>query len=123
MLVIYTIDLKCICQYRAAGHAARCWPLLRGQPTDTAKVVPCRNRVTIFNCRVDSMWTRVPSRKEGIVLYTIQANYINALAVSVLRSLEPAGPITLGELYFTFSELVFTFHLTTFNVMFRSKYF
>jgi hypothetical protein len=47
-----------------------------------------------------------------------QANYINALAVSVLRPFEPAGLITLGELYFTLGELVFTFHLTIFNIIY-----
>jgi hypothetical protein len=35
-------------------HAARYWPLLERQPTDTAKVVACPNKVTIFNFRVDS---------------------------------------------------------------------
>jgi hypothetical protein len=58
-----------------------------------------------------------------IVFFSFQANYINALAVSVLRPFESARPITLGELYFTLGELVFTFHLTIFNVMFRSEYF
>jgi hypothetical protein len=28
-----------------------------------------------------------------------QANYFNALAVSVLRLFEPAGPITLGQFF------------------------
>jgi hypothetical protein len=32
-------------------------------------------------------------------LTPVQANYINALAVSVLRLFEPAGPITLGGLF------------------------
>jgi hypothetical protein len=52
-----------------------------------------------------------------------KANYINALAVSVLRPFELAGLITLGDIYFTLGELVFTFHLTIFNVMFGSEYF
>jgi hypothetical protein len=38
----------------------------------------------------------------------IQANYINALAVSVLPFFEPAKPITLGELFVTLGELFFT---------------
>jgi hypothetical protein len=50
----------------------------------------------------------------------VQANYINALAASVLRLFEPAGPMTLGQLFLTLGELLFTFHSTIFNVMFRS---
>jgi hypothetical protein len=37
-----------------------------------------------------------------------QANYINALAVSVLPLFEPAKRITLGELFVTLGELFFT---------------
>jgi hypothetical protein len=37
-----------------------------------------------------------------------QANYINALAVSVLLFFEPAKPLTLGELFVTLGESFFT---------------
>jgi hypothetical protein len=37
-----------------------------------------------------------------------QANYINALAVSVLPFFEPAKPITLGEIFVTLGESFFT---------------
>jgi hypothetical protein len=37
-----------------------------------------------------------------------QANYINALAVSVLPFFEPTKPITLGELFVTLGELFLT---------------
>jgi hypothetical protein len=43
-----------------------------------------------------------------------QANYINAMAVSVLPFFEPAKPITLGELFVTFCESFFTLGETFF---------
>jgi hypothetical protein len=58
-----------------------------------------------------------------------QANYINALAVSVLPFFEPVKPITLGELFVTLGELFltlgesFSLFLSIFNVMFGGKNF
>jgi hypothetical protein len=58
-----------------------------------------------------------------------QANYINALAVSVLPLFEPAKPIKLGELFVTLGELFlhcvnhFSFFPSIFNVMFGGEYF
>jgi hypothetical protein len=43
-----------------------------------------------------------------------QANYINALAVSVLRLFEPAGPNTLGALFSTLGDLFFSFNFLIF---------
>jgi hypothetical protein len=58
-----------------------------------------------------------------------QANYINALAVSVLPFFEPAKPTTLGEFFVTLGELFFTLgesfslFLSIFNVMLGGVYF
>jgi hypothetical protein len=43
-----------------------------------------------------------------------QANYINALAVSVLRIFEPAMPTTLGDFFSTLGDLFFSFHFLIF---------
>jgi hypothetical protein len=48
----------------------------------------------------------------------LQANYINALAVSVLPFFEPAKPITLGEIFVTLGELFFTLG-ESFSLLFR----
>jgi hypothetical protein len=48
-----------------------------------------------------------------ILMIKKQANYINALAVSVLRLFEPAEPNTLGDFFLHwvifFSRLIFLF--------------
>jgi hypothetical protein len=52
------------------------------------------------------------------IIHLLQANYINALAVSVLPFFEPAKPITLGELFVTLGELFFTLG-ESFSLFFR----
>jgi hypothetical protein len=89
---------------------------------------PTSNRITKI-IKSNAETTLTINTQAQYIHIGYQANYINALAISVLPFFEPAKPITLGELFvtlgdffLTLGEPFFSFSFI-FNVMIGGEYF